>query len=329
MKTILPLFFGLTAFASSLEAQQITSEFAASYSITSFNSPWGEIGHAPLDLAFPGSSVLRTALGAGQSSAELHDYLMIRTAPGNGHLIGYNEGHTDRFAIAPYIANGMTLLAGGFLAYTTPQGSVGITDGRTSIATFSFPQLDASGGTLTLTPPLIGRSDDLTLLSGSGMFLLGTLSGNSLDSFALSITDPGIHLVDHPVGVAYITNPVRYVQEPSLLVLDGGAFGTLSVFTLDASGLPIASSKRDLATGIPDAFGLAIDTITGDVLVSGNNGSSIYEIQGFTSVPEPNCCGIAALALLSLALVWRNRLQQEQTSPRVIGSRSNQDRQAR
>ena len=91
---------------------------------------------------------------------------------------------------------------------------------------------------------------------------------------------------------------------------------TYGAFQLDASGAPIASTRRQFATTASgDAVGLVVDPLTGDLLVPDFEDHTLYIVSGFTvlnqdafsggAVPEPASLGAAALA--GLALLARRR----------------------
>jgi hypothetical protein len=316
MKPILPVLFGLIL-APVASAQQLTPEFADSYSLKTLNGAVG--GCTALAFWAENPNILLAAY-KNNFAAGILGVAVTRDA--SGHIDGFNGGPgtgipygflTPAGGIQGGLvslpnASGIASPYGTPYAFSSTDGLVGIAGAPLSV---SVPAFTPNAGGLAAIPTGVGTGN-LALLPYGGTFLEGTLGADVSGNLTLSVADSGIHLVDHATGLGYVTTPVPHILDKSLLVLDGGTTSTLSVFLLDASGLPISGTKRDIATGLSASYSITTDPLTGDLLIADFGDDMIYEIQGFqtVTVPEPLSCSVATLSLLCFALFRRNTLIQ-------------------
>jgi hypothetical protein len=89
------------------------------------------------------------------------------------------------------------------------------------------------------------------------------------------------NLASGPEGVAYVPNGSAGFTNPSM-VISAYSMGKIVAFEVDADGLPVTSTARDMITGLSGAEGALIDPLTGDFLFSTFGGSNrVIRVSGF------------------------------------------------
>ena len=73
----------------------------------------------------------------------------------------------------------------------------------------------------------------------------------------------------------------------NLFIVAESNIGSLATYTLDANGNPVVASRRRFVFGLSAPLGVAVDPLTGDLLISDISVSSIYRISGFVVPHAP------------------------------------------
>jgi autotransporter-associated beta strand protein len=133
-------------------------------------------------------------------------------------------------------------------------------------------------------------------LTGAGQLLFSSFDSRSYYSGTLSpganstynVTNTNSLITDSAHGpsggIVYVPDGSPDFPDPSIIAADGTGLYTYDVNT---SGYPILSSVQTFFTDQGEFNGAVIDPLTGDLLVTTNNGSGAYEIQGFNEPVTP------------------------------------------
>lgn len=151
--------------------------------------------------------------------------------------------------------------AHGIVEEPSVTGAAFVPGGFAGAGQFKLISIDGNWYTLPLTP------------DGTGTFTPGTGSFHAT-------------LVGSPEGIAYVGGSNAVFGADSVIVAENFA-NVLSTYTLDPDGNPVVASRRPFASGLNSPEGLAVDPLTGDLLISSIAGSSIIRISGFVVPRAP------------------------------------------
>ena len=281
------LLLGLLAIVSST-AQTLTTDFVnAGYAITDLGSitdlptPYGglTIREGSPDTLFIGGT-------ANQTGGAVYKVPLVRDA-GTQQITGF-AGPAVLFAAAPNIDGGLSFAPNGTMLYT-----------RYSMN--EFGQLLTSNTTLSipLTPLGIASSVGSHVLvpagsPGAGNLLMASYSASIMYKVPFTIGVDGDYqpstpttnvsvnaLASGPEGIAYVPSGSAGFTNPSMVV-SAYSMGKIVAFEVDADGLPIPATARDMITGLSGAEGAFIDPLTGDFLFSTFGGTNrVIRVSGF------------------------------------------------
>ncbi|MFN8351873.1 MAG: T9SS type A sorting domain-containing protein [Flavobacteriales bacterium] len=269
-------------------AQTLTTDFVnAGYAITDLGSitdlptPYGglTIREGSPDTLFIGGT-------ANQTGGAVYKVPLVRDA-GTQQITGF-AGPAVLFAAAPNIDGGLSFAPNGTMLYT-----------RYSMN--EFGQLLTSNTTLSipLTPLGIASSVGSHVLvpagsPGAGNLLMASYSASIMYKVPFTIGVDGDYqpstpttnvsvnaLASGPEGIAYVPSGSAGFTNPSMVV-SAYSMGKIVAFEVDADGLPIPATARDMITGLSGAEGAFIDPLTGDFLFSTFGGTNrVIRVSGF------------------------------------------------
>src|SRR5262249_23539354 len=127
----------------------------------------------------------------------------------------------------------------------------------------------SSVGAVTFVP---GSSSDLRIVSyDSGRYYSATLTTDGLGTFDLSnIIELTNFNFQGPEAFLYVPNGSPDVTGPSILLAEwNGSF--VAAYDLDSNGVPVVGTRRPFAGHSDNLWGLTIDPVTGDLLISTNS----------------------------------------------------------
>lgn len=271
---------------SSVAQPVLVSPFDKNYSLAFFTAdvptPYG-------GLVFQRNNPNTIIIGGNANTADGALYAFPLTRDSQGHITG--AGSVRRYASAPqidgglaYVPNSDVLIFTGYPTNVLSQVTAGAaTPNRTTLLTDLG--IDSSVGTCVFVPPTAPGANRLKVLSyntGQWYDVAYTTQSNGL----INLTS-ATHTFDlspaEPEGVAYVPAGSPLIPSNSLLLSDYGS-GTISVYSADAKGDPIAGTARPFITGLSGALGAVIDPLTGDFIFSTFGGaSSIVRVAGFAA----------------------------------------------
>src|SRR5579883_1207408 len=267
-------------------ASGITPYYSGSYGIYSLGAVAGISGYGAILFEQGNSDVLLLAGYADYSSGVIDAVTVSRDASGN--VVGFSS--TNQFAAAPYIDSGMAYAPNGVVLFTQYGGS-GIGEikpgGANPAKTVSSPA-GSGGGTLGFVP---------TGMNGAGNFVTGSYSAGRFCVSGLTADGAGTYDVagcTGPESISGLTAAVWIASGSPLFPANSmlvARTGTVYAYTLDGNGLPNPASANAFLTTSGIVTGLAVDPVTGDLLVSATSSDQLTRVDGFTlssaSVPEP------------------------------------------
>jgi hypothetical protein len=218
------------------------------------------------------------------------------TRDSHGNINGF--GSVTQFSTGPYIDGGLAFGPGGDLFFTEyPVNEIGeILPGSTSPALTQSSDASNSVGTLAFIPAGFNGAGSLVIGSfGGGTFCAASLTPDATVAGTYNIGNCNASAINStgggPEGIIYVPQgSADFTGQNALVSLYKD--GEVGAYSIDASGLPIASSFTPFITGLTGVEGAVIDPVTGDYLFSTfGGGSQIIEVQGFAapppSTPEP------------------------------------------
>jgi hypothetical protein len=289
MRNALPLLvsFGCLIGAE-LQAQTLTADFVnAGYAITDLGSitdlptPYGGItirGASPDTLYIGGS--------ANQATAAVYKVPLLRDVT-TQQITGFG-GPAVLHAAAPNIDGGLSFAPNGTMLYTRySMNELGqlLTDNTVLSIPLTPLGITSSVGSHALVPEGSPGAGNLILASYNASVLYKvpyTVDANGSYQPTASTTSVSVTgLATGPEGIAYVPSGSAGFANPSMVVSAYG-MGKIVVFEVDADGLPVTSTVRDMITGLSGAEGAMIDPLTGDLLFSTFSGSNrVIRVSGF------------------------------------------------
>ncbi len=277
------LLSGLAGFSQSLTAEFQT----AGYTLTDL----GSIDQLPSD--YGGLTIrpeqpntLYICGYANEGQGTLYTVPLVRDAVTH-HITGFG-GAAVFYAAAPNNDGGLFFAPNGTLLFTRySMNHLGqILPDNTYITTLLTDYgIASSVGSVVLVPSGYPGAGNLIFASYNAGILYNipyTIDGSG--QYILSNKTAEVSIVetaDGPEGIAYI--PAGSLAFPNLsMAISSYGNGTVIVYEVGADGLPVASSAREMVTGLTGAEGALIDPVTGDFLFSTfGGGDKVIRISGF------------------------------------------------
>ncbi len=275
-----------------VSGQTLTTDFVnAGYaindlgSITDLPTPYGglTIRSSSMDTLYIGGT-------ANQAGGAVYKVPLLRDV--NTQRITGFGGPAVLHAPAPNIDGGLSFAPNGTMLYTrfnmnewgqlltngtalsTPLGPLGIT---MSVGSHAFVPAGSPG-----TGNLIIASYNAAIIY-KVPFTIGADGAYEPVAPTASVSVSGI--ANGPEGIAYVPSGSAGFTNPSMVVSAYQA-NKIVVFEVDADGLPVPSTARDMITGLSGAEGAFIDPLTGDFLFSTFGGfNKVIRVSGF-EVPD-------------------------------------------
>lgn len=291
MRHLTPTAFALTLGilqATCMHAQTLTPDFInAGYAITDLGgitdlpTPYGGLTIRPgsPDTLYIGGT-------ANQPGGAVYKVPLVRDA-GTQQITGF-AGPAVLFAAAPNIDGGLSFAPNGTMLYT-----------RYSMNEFGQLLTNNTALSIPLTPLGISSSVGSHVLvpagsPGAGDLIMASYNASIMYKVPFTIGVDGDYqpaaptasvsvntLASGPEGIAYVPNGSAGFPNPSMVV-SAYSMGKIVAFEVDADGLPIPTSARDMITGLSGAEGAFIDPLTGDFLFSTFGGSNrVIRVSGF------------------------------------------------
>jgi len=285
---------GMIALAScsaSAVAATIAAAFSGSYTVTDLGSPFVVTPHGGLNF-LPGDPN-HVLLGGNANAVGGAFYKLPLSRDSNCHVNGFLPAFAYG-TVGEYNDGGVTFSPDRVLFSTRfPRNELAQTR-ITSTDEDRVDDLDVHG--VVTTSSVTGAVFVPGGFPGEGQLKLTELHGNwytmPLVADGAGTFTPGtavFHaaLTGEPEAFAYVSGSNAVFGADSVIVAEY-LTNNLATYTLDVDGNPVVASRRLFASGLPGPIGLAVDPLTGDVLVSNISGSSIFRISGFVVpvVPE-------------------------------------------
>ncbi len=286
--------------------------FAADYTISDLG-PVANVNQAYGGLVFaPGASSIYIGGDANTASGGLYQATVTRGA-GN-HITSI--GAATRIANAPYNDGGFAFGPGGVL-FASQWPINGIQQFKPGIPGLGPDKTQdvtplgvaSSQAALQFVPSTFGGAGQFKGLSWSGgQFYTFGIAPDGTGTYNITSAVQVTTLGGGPEGFVYVKNTNKDFAADSMLVSEFSA-GNVAAYTLDASGNPIAGTRKDFVTGLTQAEGAAIDPLTGDFLFStfGTGADRVFIVEGFVK-PPPGVPELStwAMMLVGFSLVgWR------------------------
>lgn len=276
--------------ADLLAAVVIADAFSPTYTVTDLGSPSVPVMHGGLTF-LPGDPN-HILLGSGANTVSGVFYKVPLSRDANCHIDGFLTP-APYGTVGEYNDGGVTFSPNRVLFATRyPRNELAQTR-ITSNDEDRVDDLDTHGVTTTVS--VSGATFVPRGFAGEGQLKLTEIVGNwytmpLVDDGAGTFT-PGtavFHatLVGGPEGFAYVSGSNAVFGADSVMVAENNV-NLLATYTIDGNGNPVVASRRLFATGLPSALGLAVDPLTGDLLVSNLASASILRINGFVVPHAP------------------------------------------
>lgn len=288
---------------ASAQAQVLGADFAADYTVTDLGSVTG------LPALYGGLTFAdnNTLLIGGNANTEPGRIYSVGVARDSANRITGFSGTASLYRgpasmIGEFNDGGVVFGPGGVLFTSRwPVNQLGQTrPGSTDedkIIDMAALGIADSHAALNFVPAGFGGAGQVKLVSwGGGEWYSGTLTPDGLGTYDLAglthvdldTATPAIDgLHGGPEGFTYVSglNPGFGVN--SMLLSEFSA-GTVTVYSMDANGDPILSSRRTFLDGLEGAEGATLDPLTGDFLFSTyGGGDRVVLVSGFTQPPPP------------------------------------------
>ncbi len=211
---------------------------------------------------------------------------------------------------------------GTVLFYTTyPDNSIGQIPwgaaGPTKQTVLTSLGIGASVGGVTFVPEGFGGAGRLKILSYDTSTLFDTTvsrdrapDGRDLGTYTIAPPTVSVALPNGIDSMDYVARGNAGFGEDGALIAEFGS-GSVAAYGLDGIGNPIASTRRDFITEMPQVIGTAADPLTGDRFFTTYdfevpNRNRLWRLQGFAasrarSVSEPGLL-LGLIGVLALGL---------------------------
>jgi hypothetical protein len=307
MKLLASVALVAALMCATAQAAAISAPFDAHYTLVTLGSVAG-VAPSYGGIAFLNVNTLLLG-GAANDAAGVIDAVAV-TRASNGHINGF--GSVVQFASAPYIDGGLAFAQNGDLLFTGyPVNTIGEikpgSSGPDKTVDLSGLGVASSVGSLAIVPFGYNGAGNLVIASyNAGTFCATSLTPDGLGTFDIGTctANAASTMTGGPEGLIYVPQGSADFAAQSALVTLYGA-GAVYAYSIDANGLPIASTGVPFITGLVGAEGAAIDPLTGDFLFTTfGGGNQILAAQGFvppSGIPEPAAWFLMAGGLASIA----------------------------
>jgi len=286
---ILTLGIGaIVTWSSTVAAAVIAAAFSGSYAVTNLGSVVGNGG-----LAFLPGDPNHILLGHDANAVTGVFYKVPVTRDANCHVNGFLP-HTTFGTVGEYNDGGVTFSPERVLFSTRyPRNELA----QTRITSSDEDRVDdldlhnvvttVSVSGATFVPAGFAGAGQLKLTEIHGNWYTMPMSADGAGTFNLGTAVLHVTLTGGPEGFAYVGGSNAVFGADSVIVAENN-LNSLAAYTVDANGDPVVASRRSFATALPTPLGLAIDPLTGDLLISSIGDADIYRINGFVvpHVPE-------------------------------------------
>lgn len=306
--TAVALAFSVAGTAS---AQQLTPEFASSYSIADLGAPAG----VPLNLgglAFKPGDPNTLYIGGAANSMLSKMYAVPVTRDPAGHIVSFGAGveFCAVNGVGGGIDGGVEFGPGGVLFYVTyPDNTLGqVKPGSVApdrITALGPVGVASSTGALRFVPAGFPGAGRLKIASYSqGFWYDTTIVAQGDGTYLPNTVSTGISIGGGPEGIVYIHAGSPHFSTDSVLVSEYGS-GQISTYQIDANGDPIPLTRRTMLTGLGGAEGAVQDPVSGDYLFSTfGGGNHVIAIRGFAAtVCEGDLDGSGSVDAADLAVL--------------------------
>ncbi len=272
--------------SSSALSQVVVSPFDQHYSVESLGSAPGVPGsYGALCFDRSNPDQLHLSGFANTPGAKVHDVPVERDV--DGHILGF-QGTGVEALDTPFIDGGLTYGPGGVLFYTRyPNNELGqIRPGSTSddkIIDLEQEGITPSTGGAQFVPAGFPGAGQLKITSygGSGWHST-TVVPDGLGTFVLEDVQSPVTLPYSMEGLAFPPPGSPAITDYSTVLLCEYRLNTISLYELDANGDPIPASRVPFLIQVPSPVGLAIDPISGDLMIGQFNGTCTV-VAGFAA----------------------------------------------
>jgi hypothetical protein len=266
--------------------------FAGSYAATDLGPPPASTPHGGLTF-LPGDPN-HMLIGAKANTVDGFFAKVALSRDANCHVDGFLIPPTAFGTVGEYNDGGVTFSPERVLFSTRyPRNELAQTR-ITSTDEDRVDDLDAHGVVTTVS--VSGAAFVPGGFAGAGQLKLTEIHGNwytmPLAADGAGTFTPGtavfhVTLNNGPEGFAYVSGSNAVFGADSVIVAES-YIGRLAVYAVDANGNPVVASRRVFATGLSAPLGIAVDPLTGDLLISDISVASIFRITGFVvpHVPE-------------------------------------------
>ncbi len=274
--------------AMCIHAQTLTTDFVnAGYAITDLGSitdlptPYGGLTIRPSspDTLYIGGT-------ANQTGGAVYKVPLVRDGL-TQQITGF-AGPAVLHATAPNIDGGLSFAPNGTMLYTrfsmNEWGQL-LTNGTTLSTPLTPLGISSSVGSHVFVPAGSPGAGNLILASYSASimykvpFTIGVDGDYQPAAPSTSVSVAGI--ANGPEGIAYVPSGSAGFPNPSMVV-SAYSFGKIVAFEVDADGMPVPSTARDMITGLTGAEGAFIDPLTGDFLFSTfGSFNRVIRVSGF------------------------------------------------
>jgi len=271
-------------------AASIDAVFSGSYSVTDLGAPPASTPHGGLSF-LPGDPN-HLLIGAKANAVDGVFYKVAVSRNASCHIDGFVIPPTAYGTVGEYNDGGVTFSPDRVLFSTRyPRNELAQTR-ITSSDEDRVDDLDLHGVVTTLSvsgaafvPAGFAGAGQLKLTEIHGNWYTMPLAADGAGTYNLGTAVFQVALSGGPENFAYVSGGNAVFGADSVVVAES-SLGSLAAYTVDANGDPVVASRRRFAFGLSEPLGLAVDPLTGDLLLTDIAAASVFRISGFVA-PHP------------------------------------------